>query len=254
MSAAYPAPAAHDPGAGADTVPDPARAELRADLRAGLSIVAALAVIGALLGLVWAAWSPTGSAARITPAGRLQEESEAWIAADGRFLVLAAAAGLIAALAAWRRVGNRGPVMLAALAFGGLGGAALMWLVGWLTGGGSDNGDAQGFIVEQRTTVHVTGLVFVEAGVAVLVYGLLVAFAARDDLGRADDNRDRLLAARAQVTGQESAQVAARPQPYPHRYPAAAGEPSVGPGDHPQHGGRDGDAAGPLQQRDLPPQ
>lgn len=255
---------------------EPAGRPLRSDLKAGGSIVLALAVIGALLGLVWAAWSPPGSAARITPAGRLQDETEAWVAADGRFLVLSVAAGLVAALAAWRRRDNRGGVVLTALALGSLAGSLLMWFVGWLAGGGSDTGQAGGFIPRQRLSVHMDGLLFLQAGTAVLIYGLLVAFAARDDLGRPDEERDQLLAAQHAalvgagypppgypppgyaVPGYAVPGYAAPGPPYPAP-PAPSPErprpyPSVGAGAEPQDSRRDGDAAGPLQQRDLPPQ
>lgn len=195
------------------------------DVRPAVSIVIATAVIGALLGLVWAAWSPPGPQARILPAGRLQDETEGWVAADGRFLVLGVVAGLVVALAAWRRVSSRGPVLLGALAVGGVAGSALMWLVGRLTGGGSDtgvsSGHAAGYIAQQRISLHTPGLLFVQAGVAVLVYGVLAAFAGPDDLGRPDPARDAAL---------------------------------VGAGPHAQYGGGYGDAPGALQQGDLPSQ
>ena len=66
------------------------------------------------------------------------------------------------------------------------------------------------------------GLVFVEPAIAALVYGMLVAFAADDDLGRPDPVRDALF--------------------------------SVGAGDHPEYGWGDRDAAGALQEGNLPPQ
>jgi len=51
-------------------------------------------------------------------------------------------------------------------------------------------------------SLHATGLLFFEAAVAVLVYGLLVAFTTRDDLGRTD------APAHPEPTGQPGAGVA----------------------------------------------
>ena len=65
------------------------------------------------------------------------------------------------------------------------------------------------------------GLVFVEPALATLLYGLFVAFAARDDLNRPDPVRERV---------------------------------SVGAGHEAEHGWGDRDGAGPAQQGDFAPQ
>jgi hypothetical protein len=199
---------------------DPTRADLRFAALAALVLAAA----GALLGLVWMAWSPTQPKAFVYAPGKVftYEESEAWVATDGRFLVVTAAVGLLAALLAWFRVGNRGPLPLLGLIAGGLGGAYLTWYVGYLTGGGTTSGKVDTIIDALPLSLHTHGLVFVEPALAALVYGMLVAFAANDDLGRPDPVRDALA--------------------------------SVGPGDHPQYGWGDRDAAGALQQGDFPAQ
>jgi hypothetical protein len=162
------------------------------------------------------------------------DETENQIAADGRFLVIVSAVGLLAALLTWFvRPGNRGPVVLLGLIVGGLSGAALTDLVGHLTGGGSfsgktyrlSDGSVQEVTLRLPLSLHMTGLLFVEAALATLLYGVLTAFAAHDDLGRPDPVRDRLRARR-----------------------------SVHADGEPQHGWGHRDGAGALQQGDLPPQ
>ncbi len=208
------------------------------DLRVSAVLAGALALLGALLGLVWSWWSPPGSAAAVLGDGVFQviEESENHIAGDGRFLVIATVVGLVAAIVAWfglRR--HRGSLVQVGLAVGGLAGALLTEFVGHLTGGGSftgkvyrlADGSTQEFTRQLPLSLHMQGLLFVEPALAVLGYGLFVAFAVRDDLGRPDPRRDALR--------------------------ASAG-PSVDPGADPQRGRRHGDAPGALQQGDLPPE
>jgi uncharacterized membrane protein YedE/YeeE len=196
----------------------------RADLRFAALVALGLAVLGAVLGLIWMAWSPAQPRAFVYAPGKsfTYEESEAWVATDGRFLVLTGSLGLVAAVLAWLRVRNRGPLVLLALIVGGLGGAYLARYVGYLTGGGNYTGKLDTIITHLPVSLHIPGLVFVEPAIAALVYGMLVAFATHDDLGRPDPVRDELV--------------------------------SVAPGDHPQYGWGDRDAAGALQQGDLPPQ
>jgi hypothetical protein len=193
-------------------------------VRFAVVIVAVLAVLGAGLGLLWAWWSGPQQRAFVIAPGKLYpfDEVETMGASDGRYLALVAAAGLVAGVVvwAWRRH-NRGPVALLALCIGGLAGAALTAWVGHLTGGGTFDGRAGTTIAHLPLSLHMRGLLFAEPALSALLYGLFVAFAARDDLGRPDPVRDQI---------------------------------SVGAGDHPQHGGGYGDAPGALQQGDFPPQ
>jgi hypothetical protein len=112
-----------------------------------------------------------------------------------------------------------------ALTIGGLAGAAITDLVGHLIRGpGNDYtcGSETGKCIEHLPlSVHMHALLLLEPLLAVLAYGLLVAFTARDDLGRPDPVRGRI---------------------------------SVPAGDDPQHGWGHRDAAGALQQRDFPAQ
>jgi hypothetical protein len=214
------------PGAVPDDAVPTARAERRTQLTAAGVLVAVLAVIGALLGLVWEAWSPPGPAGAILPAGIQADETEAWVAGDARYGLIMIILGAVAGVVAWylpalRRV--RGPYMAAGVALGCLAAAALAELVGWaVRGDGSTYPCGVGHCIDHLPlTVHMKGLWFVGPFVAILVYGLFVAFAVADDLGRPDPGRD--------------SDVPTPPQPVPS---------SVGPEGYPQYGGGHGDAAG----------
>lgn len=179
--------------------PEPARAPKRPflarwapaqDLRAGAVVVGVLAAVGALLGVVWQWWSPPGPLGFVVAAGAIQpDETEAFVAADGRFAVLCGAVGLVAGFVVWRRRGLRGPVAVLSLALGGLVGALLTLGVGHLLAGGSAEGAPNTLLRELPLTVHMRGLLLLEAGLAVLVYIVLASFAAADDLGRPDPDR-----------------------------------------------------------------
>lgn len=227
MTAAGPYPAPPPPPASPGA---PGAAPRRTDHVFAAVLAGALAVLGALLGLVWSAWSPPGPAARVvTPGVFVTDETESFVAGDGRFLALGTLVGLVAGFVAWRRVSDRGPLVPLALAVGGTVGCLLMELVGHLTGGGSFDGRANAFIARLPLSLHMPGLTFVEPAVACLLYGLMVAFTASDDLGRPDPVRDRLR-------------------------PPAPEPVSVGAGAHPQDGWGYRDAARLPEQGDLPPQ
>jgi hypothetical protein len=203
------------------------------DLRIAAWVVAALAGIGAVLGVLWSAWSGPQQRAYVVEPGRLYpfDEVETMAAADGRYLILVGLAGLLAGAGIWYwRAANRGPLVALALGLGGLAGAALTWLVGYLTGGGTYDGRKGTIIAHLPLSLRMHGLLFAEPVAAVLVYGLFAAFAVRDDLGRDDPVRERALAS-----------VRAR----------SVQAQSVEAGEHPQYGGGYGDAAGAAQQGDL---
>jgi hypothetical protein len=195
-----------------------------ADLRVAALLTVVLAVLGAVLGPLWAAWSGKQQRAFVIAPGKLYpfDEVETMAGADGRYLVIVGVVGLLSAIAVWWTKGNnRGPLVLIALGAGGLAGAALTWWTGYLTGGGSYDGKTGTTISHLPVSLHMRGLVFVEPALATLLYGLFVAFAARDDLERADPVRERV---------------------------------SVGAGDEPEHGWGNGDGSGPLEERDFAPQ
>jgi hypothetical protein len=204
--------------------------------------------VGAVLGPIWAAWSPPGPIGIQLSEGVQPDETEAWVAGDGRFAIIAIGVGLLAAILAWylpvlRRA--RGPYVLLGLAVGSIAAAALTDLIGWaVRGAGSTYNCGAGTCIEQLPlTVHMHGLWFLQAFVAVLGYGLFISFAAADDLGRPD-------AARRTQPRTEPVAVATVTGPYfdasagPSTGPRPSVGPSVGSQHHPQDGGRDGDAAG----------
>jgi hypothetical protein len=207
--------------------PNPVRDTVR-DLRLGAVVATVLAGLGAVMGVVWALWSPA------RPMGFHQDngptwsidESEAFIASDGRYFVIAIGTGVLAAVVLWTMTRLRGPIALAALAGGCLIGAQLTRLVGYLVAGGSDSGPrCVLFLPEQvhgscikhmHLSVHLPALYVISAAAAVLVYALCAAFAVRDDLGRRDPVRLMMLRRRE----------------------------SVRAGSQPQDGGGDGDGTG----------
>ena len=208
------------------TAPLSVRTLIGPQLRSMVVVVAAMWVVGALLGLVWQWWSPPGSAGYIIGPGRIQaDETEAFVAGDGRYGLIVLVCGILAGLLVWfARPTTRGSGAVVALALGGLGGGWLTEVVGRLTGGGTDSGRANTVVAHLPLSVHMSGLLFVEAAAAVLVYGLCVSFAVADDLGLPDPQRD-----------------------------AARGS-SVGRQVQLQHAGGDGDGPGGPQQGDLPAQ
>jgi hypothetical protein len=193
----------------------------RSDLRAGVYIVLTLAVLGAALGVLWQWWSPPGPAGYVVGPHAIQpDETEAWIASDGRFAVIGAATGVVAGILVWMRTAVRGPVAAFSLALGGLAGAALTELVGHRLAGGHGSGRINTVLHQLPLSVHMHGIRLVEAAAAVLVYSLCTAFAAEDDLGRPDPRRRGLVQADEQA----------------------------------QYGRRYGDTAGTFQHSYFPPQ
>lgn len=170
------------------------------DLGPAAVILVGMALAGVLIGLLWPAISPRTKGLVFLPNMVTPDESESMIAADGRFLLLTGAVGIIAAVAAWMRRSARGPATALALIAGGLLGALLTDFVGRQVGGGHDTG-ALNTVITLPVRVHARGLLFVEAAVAALVYAACALFARRDDLGVAEnavvlDGAPRLLGVR----------------------------------------------------------
>lgn len=154
---------------------------------AGAYLVLALAILGALLGVLWQWWSPPGGLGYVVAPHAIQpDETETFIAEDGRFAVIGISAGLVAGLGTWFFRSVRGPVMALALCLGGLLGSVLTGTVGHLLDGGHGNGKTNTLLPQLPLAVHMRGLWLLESAVALLVYGVCVSFAAEDDLGRPD--------------------------------------------------------------------
>lgn len=90
-----------------------------------------VAAAGAPLGLLWSALSDRVPIVMTTDGAMYDPETETNAAADGRFTLIMAGAGIAAALLCWLVVRrHRGPVVLAVLAVGGFGSALLAAWVG----------------------------------------------------------------------------------------------------------------------------
>lgn len=237
------APVELRPASSAPPQPAPRPWLTAAELRHGAVVVGVLAAVGAVLGLVWQWWSPPGPLAGVLPGHHIQpDETEAWIAADGRYAAITGAVGLVAGVALWFRRALRGPAAIAALGLGCFAGALLTEYVGRWSDTGRADGAVHSLISHLRLDVHMRGLRVVEPLVAILVYSLIVAFAPTDDLGRPE------VIEATDVTDQPLAVDGADPITW------AGPADSIQSGRHAQDAGRDGDAAGGLQQPQFPAQ
>jgi hypothetical protein len=157
-------------------------------------VALAMVVVGVVLGLIWSAWSPPGPRGGILKAGIQADETESFVAGDGRFALLTGAVGVLAGVAAWYLRRQRGSLMALALGLGGLGGSLVADGLGHLVRGSGNTyacGTETGRCVEHLPLwVQMHGLLFLQAALAVLVYSLFVAFAVDDDLGRPDPVRE----------------------------------------------------------------
>jgi hypothetical protein len=162
----------------------------RREIRTALALILGMVALGAALAPAWAALAPR-LAYRVVQPGRalpVVPEAEEYIAADGRFVLLTLGAGVLAGLVAWSLRRTRGPVMLVALAVGGLLAAAVTWRLGVALAPGYRAEELQevGRTVYQSLRLGALAALVVEPFAAVLVYLAGAGFAARTDLGRPD--------------------------------------------------------------------
>jgi hypothetical protein len=153
-----------------------------------LVLIAALAAVGAALAPLWVHLAPR-LAFRVDQPGRalpVVPEAEEYVAADGRFVLITLAVGVVAGFACWRVRRARGPLVLLALAAGGLLGAVVTWRLGLRIGTGYRPDDLQvvGTVVRQPLALRARSALVVEPVAAVICYLLAVGFSARNDLGR----------------------------------------------------------------------
>lgn len=113
------------PAAGpVDVIPDRPtwRTRLREDVLAFLSIVALTVLLGAPAGLLWSAIAPRFTVVRQD--GELSlpniESTKAFIGADGTYVVIVLALGLVCGALAWRFARRHGPATILGLTVGGL--------------------------------------------------------------------------------------------------------------------------------------
>lgn len=213
--ASYPAPGAYPPpegypaGAygeptyggllapGTFSAPPPAAPKVRLwppsrrEWTTALGLIAALAAVGAAVAPLWVHLAPR-LAFRVDQPGRalpVVPEAEEYVAADGRFVLITLAIGVLAALGCWLVRRSRGPLIMLALAAGGLLGAVVTWRLGLRLGTGYQPADLQvvGKVLYQPLTLRARAALVVEPVAAVIVYLLAVGFSARNDLGRDDE-------------------------------------------------------------------
>jgi hypothetical protein len=166
---------------------EPASAPVRVRRWRALQLVlAAQLVLGVLLGLVWLAWSPHALSYMIDAGNGtgiiVPDESESQVAADGRFVVLTALAGVAFGLLVWRLRPNRGRLTLAVLAVTSVLASLLTRYTGqWLSAGHRTAPLNTAF--RPPLTLHATAAVFVQALVAVLIYTMFVGLSGDPELG-----------------------------------------------------------------------
>ncbi|MEO7262283.1 MAG: hypothetical protein ABI047_13670 [Jatrophihabitantaceae bacterium] len=149
-------------------------------------LMAGQALAGVLTGLLWHAWSPATVSYLVSggdgkPAFVIPEESESQIAGDGRFVLISIGLGMVFGLVAWRLRGLRGPVVLAALAVGGVLSSVLARVVGELLSSGSAARQVNAEFAPQLS-LHALPALTIQAFFGVLVYTALVGLSADPDL------------------------------------------------------------------------
>lgn len=162
----------------------------RREIKTALALILGMVALGAVLAPAWAAVAPR-LAYRVVQPGRalpVVPEAEEYIAADGRFVLLTLVAGVLAGLVAWSLRQTRGPVVLVAVAVGGLLAAVVTWRLGVALAPGYRAEELQevGRTVYQSLRLGALAALMVEPFVAVLVYVAVAGFASRADLGRPD--------------------------------------------------------------------
>jgi hypothetical protein len=117
---------------GAPAPPAPSGPPLWHDLRAGLLTVAVTVLVGAPVGLLWAALAPrvtvevSGEDVQV-----LDTATDGFIAVDAWFLAAVMVAGLVGGVLAWWLGGEHGPAVVVGLVVGGL---AAAWIAGRVGG------------------------------------------------------------------------------------------------------------------------
>jgi hypothetical protein len=165
------------------------RAELRADLRAALTIAGCLLVAGLPAGLLWWGLAPRADF-RITADGPVpvgQPSRELSVADDSVLVLVLVGLGVLAGGLAWALRRRRGVAVVAALALGAGAAAVVAWQLGELLGPGPTEAQLAdvGRVVTTPLRLSAVPALAVAPFSAVLAYLVGVVVARGDDLGRA---------------------------------------------------------------------
>jgi hypothetical protein len=153
-------------------------AGVRRQLRTGTLTTVVVALLGAPLGLLWQAISPSVRYAVVNgEAVLLDPETQALISTDGRFAILAGLAGIGCGAGAYFAAGrNTDVAVVTGLAIGGAAAAVLAWRAGHQVGLGTFEsmvaGSADGAVITGVADLRALGVVVFWPVVAVGVFGL----------------------------------------------------------------------------------
>ena len=188
------------PVAGAVATVERPRRRPRVDLgevRFAAVLLAILAVLGLLVGFVWAHVAPRATYTVVDTVHKLAQqndpESEAQVGVDGWFALIGAGVGLVTGFVAWRWRSVRGPFLMGAWALASLVGAVVAWRFGLWIGRHPTHQELQpifdrkGATFKPAISMRALGALFVQPVGAVLGAGLCAAFTTRHDLGRRDE-------------------------------------------------------------------
>jgi hypothetical protein len=195
-SAAASTPAGSEPAPSAPEAWPPARrpwtpwADVRADLKVALAMLAGIALAGVPLGLLWW-WLAPRAEFHITADGPVADgvpSPELLVADDGVLALLLAALGLAAGILGWRLRHRRGLAILLAVAFGSALAGVVAWRLGVLLAPAPSRAEIADVGGTVTTGLSLGALPVLAVGpfLAVLAYLVPAAYSARDDLGRPD--------------------------------------------------------------------
>ncbi|NNH72090.1 DUF2567 domain-containing protein [Nocardia uniformis] len=161
---------------------------VRREIRAAAVVLAAVVVVSAVAGVVWAYLAPTERLLVVEPdrGAVLSGESAHQFDAVAVFVLIGIVTGLLTAAAAWRWRRVRGPILLAGLLLGSLVGAFTMSLVGEAAAEllyPRPHQPPVDSIVELAPTMRAWPAFIAQPLTAAVVMVVLIALSVADDLG-----------------------------------------------------------------------
>jgi len=178
------------PPSGSHALPgsNPGASERRAEVRQGAVIAAVLTVVGVGLGLLWLWLAPRVPLVSDDTAVFLKNsEGEEAIGADGTFVLLALAFGLVSAAGVFLFRRRGGIPLVVGLALGGLLGSLLAWGIGTWFGPSSDvvaraKEAGKGVTFDAPLELHAVGAAILAWPIAAMIVhlGLTALFGPRD--------------------------------------------------------------------------